>query len=143
MAVIEEGRMEAVVVEQVVAIVATDAETSMGDRRTRHLVDRFWDLDASDRREIALELDLITKEEIQLPETQRYGVALIRAAARKSKARAQARRLLSARAHHLHWHARLGARVLTNGTWYKWSSSFWTGLGTMHGTGKRAVASRC
>lgn len=51
----------------------------MGDAKTRHLVDRFWDLDGSDRREIALELGLITEEEIALPEPQRYGVALIRA----------------------------------------------------------------
>ena len=54
----------------------------MGDARSRHLVDRFWDLDGSDRREIALELGLITDEEINLPEPQRYGVALIRAAER-------------------------------------------------------------
>jgi hypothetical protein len=60
----------------------TDAEASMGDKRTRHIVDRFWDLDASDRREIALELGLIDQEEVQLPEAQRYGVALIRAAER-------------------------------------------------------------
>lgn len=59
-----------------------DAEASMGDARTRHLVDRFWDLDGSDRREIALELGLITDEEINLPEPQRYGVALIRASER-------------------------------------------------------------
>jgi hypothetical protein len=68
--------------EQAAITVITDAEASMGDRRTRHLVDRFWDLDASDRREIALQLGLITTEEIQLPEAQRYGVALIRAAER-------------------------------------------------------------
>jgi hypothetical protein len=60
----------------------TDAEASMGDMGTRHLVDRFWDLDASDRREIALELELISDEEINLPEPQRYGIALIRAAER-------------------------------------------------------------
>ncbi|MDH0494836.1 metallophosphoesterase [Comamonas aquatica] len=60
----------------------TDAEAAMGDSRTRHLVDRFWDLDGSDRREIALELGLITDEEIDLPEPQRYGVALIRASER-------------------------------------------------------------
>ncbi|MFY3137152.1 metallophosphoesterase [Achromobacter xylosoxidans] len=60
----------------------TDAEASMGDANTRHLVDRFWDLDASDRREIALELALISDEEIGLPEPQRYGIALIRASER-------------------------------------------------------------
>lgn len=51
----------------------------MGDAKTRHLVDRFWDLDGSERREIALKLNLITDEEINLPEPQRYGIALIRA----------------------------------------------------------------
>lgn len=72
-----------VFVEEAVATADSDAEASMGDKRTRHLVDRFWDLDASDRREIALELGLITDEEIKLPDAQRYGVALIRAAERK------------------------------------------------------------
>ncbi|SOE63352.1 3',5'-cyclic AMP phosphodiesterase CpdA [Burkholderia sp. D7] len=81
-AAIEEGSVDVVMLEQAAATVVTDAEASMGDRRTRHLVDRFWDLDGSDRREIALELGLITKAEIQLPEAQRYGVALIRAAER-------------------------------------------------------------
>lgn len=76
------GVAEAVKVEEVVATVATDAEASMGNKRTRHLIDRFWDLDSSARREIALSLGLITKEEIQLPEAQRYGAALIRAAER-------------------------------------------------------------
>jgi hypothetical protein len=59
-----------------------DAEALMGDMTTRHLVDRFWDLDASDRREIALELKLISDAEINLPEPQRYGIALIRASER-------------------------------------------------------------
>lgn len=81
-AVIEKEAAIAAVIERVVVTVTSDAEASMGDRRTRHLVDRFWDLDASDRREIALELGLITPEEIQLPEAQRYGVALIRASER-------------------------------------------------------------
>ncbi len=79
--------MEAVVIETIsiaeTAVSAdTDAEASMGDMRTRHLVDRFWDLDASDRREIALELGLVTEEEIDLPEPQRYGIAFIRASER-------------------------------------------------------------
>ncbi len=60
-----------------------DAEASMGDSRTRHIVDRFWELDSSDRREIARALDLITADEIMLPEPQRYGIALIRAAERR------------------------------------------------------------
>ncbi|WP_133645217.1 metallophosphoesterase [Paraburkholderia flava] len=78
----KQGSVGVAVVEEAVASTVTDAEASMGDKRTRHLVDRFWDLDGSDRREIALELGLITKEEVQLPEAQRYGVALIRAAER-------------------------------------------------------------
>ncbi|WP_157791936.1 alpha/beta fold hydrolase [Pseudorhodobacter sp. MZDSW-24AT] len=57
-------------------------EAIMGDPATKHLVDRFWDLDASDRREIALELGLISEGEVDLPELQRYGVALIRASER-------------------------------------------------------------
>lgn len=62
--------------------VVSDPEASMGDKRTRHVVDRFWDLEGSDRREIALELGLITDDEIGLPEPQRYGIALIRASER-------------------------------------------------------------
>ncbi len=54
----------------------------MCDPTTRHLIDRFWDLDASDRREIALELGLISDGEVDLPEQQRYDVALIRASER-------------------------------------------------------------
>lgn len=57
-------------------------EVIMSDPTTRHLIDRFWDLDASDRREIALELGLISEAEVDLPEQQRYGVALIRASER-------------------------------------------------------------
>ncbi len=60
-----------------------DAEASMGDSRTRHIVDRFWELDGSDRREIVRTLDLISADEIKLPEPQRYGIALIRAAERR------------------------------------------------------------
>ena len=60
----------------------TSLEVIMGDPTTRHLIDRFWDLDASDRREIALELGLISDREIDLPEQQRYDVALVRASER-------------------------------------------------------------
>jgi predicted phosphodiesterase len=78
-----ETAIGAIMLEAAVEMTSTDAEASMGDKRTRHIVDRFWDLDASDRREIALELGLITPAEIQLPEAQRYGIALIRAAERQ------------------------------------------------------------
>ncbi|WP_310531239.1 metallophosphoesterase [Novosphingobium sp.] len=80
--VIEVDVTETIMMEATTVAPDTDAEASMGDMGTRHLVDRFWDLDASDRREIALELELISDEEINLPEPQRYGIALIRAAER-------------------------------------------------------------
>jgi pimeloyl-ACP methyl ester carboxylesterase len=57
-------------------------EVIMSDPTIRHLIDRFWDLDASDRREIALELELISEGEVDLPESQRYDIALIRASER-------------------------------------------------------------
>jgi hypothetical protein len=80
--VIEVDVTETITMEATAVAADADAEASMGDMSTRHLVDRFWDLDASDRREIALELELISEEEINLPEPQRYGIALIRAAKR-------------------------------------------------------------
>jgi hypothetical protein len=43
---------------------------------------RFWNLNVSERRDIALQLGLITEEELQLPEPERYGRALIRASER-------------------------------------------------------------
>lgn len=81
-AIVEAVTPKTVKVQSTAPAPYTDAEAAMGDSRTRHLVDRFWDLDGSDRREIALELGLITDEEIDLPEPQRYGVALIRASER-------------------------------------------------------------
>ena len=60
-----------------------ERDTTMSDRDTRNLVLRFWDLSSSQRREIALELDLLLQEEIaQLPEPERYGRALNRAGER-------------------------------------------------------------
>ena len=56
-----------------------DAEAAMGDEGTRNIVARFWDLDGSERRELALDLGLISSEEIALSEPERYGKALIRA----------------------------------------------------------------
>jgi 3',5'-cyclic AMP phosphodiesterase CpdA len=58
---------------------SADAEAAMGAEVNRNIVSRFWDLDSSDRRKIALELGLISKEEVALPEPERYGKALIRA----------------------------------------------------------------
>jgi len=54
----------------------------MGDANTRNLVYRFWQLKSSERREIALLLELITEEELRDPEPERYGRALIRASER-------------------------------------------------------------
>jgi predicted phosphodiesterase len=45
----------------------------------RDLVFRFWKLTTSQRRDIARNLDLITDADMQLPEPERYGRALIRA----------------------------------------------------------------
>lgn len=80
--IVEAVTPKAIPVQSTALTSYTDAEASMGDAKTRHLVDRFWDLDGSERREIALELGLITDEEINLPEPQRYGIALIRASER-------------------------------------------------------------
>ena len=70
--------------EAVVAVQRRDAdvEVTMGDANTRNLVFRFWNLTASQRREITLRLGLISREEIRLPEPERYGRALIRAGKR-------------------------------------------------------------
>ena len=59
-----------------------DVEATMGAASTRDLVFRFWNLTVSQRREIALRLGLICTEEINLPEPERYGRALIRAGKR-------------------------------------------------------------
>ena len=54
----------------------------MGDATTRNLVFRFWNLTSSQRREITLTLGLISREEIDLPEAERYGRGLILAGQR-------------------------------------------------------------
>ena len=60
-----------------------DVEAAMGNPSTRDLVFRFWNLTSSQRREIALRLGLISMDEINLPEPERYGRGLIRAGERK------------------------------------------------------------
>lgn len=55
-----------------------DKEAAMGDANTRHLVYRFWNLKASERREIIETLGLTEAGECSLPEPERYGRALIR-----------------------------------------------------------------
>jgi len=70
-----------VAVPQLEPSTVAEKETTMSD--TRNLVLRFWDLASSQRREIALELGLLEKDEItQLPEPERYGRALSRAGER-------------------------------------------------------------
>lgn len=59
-----------------------DVEAAMSDESTRNLVFRFWSLTISQRREIALRLGLIEDNEIDLPEPERYGRALLRAGER-------------------------------------------------------------
>ena len=51
----------------------------MSTERTRNLVLRFWSLASSERREIALALGLIEMKDMELPEAERYGRALMRA----------------------------------------------------------------
>lgn len=59
-----------------------DVEAAMSDEGTRNLVFRFWGLTTSQRREIALKLALIDRDELKLPEPERYGRALLRAGER-------------------------------------------------------------
>ena len=57
-----------------------DAEATMGEEDTRDLLYRFWSLSSSQRRDIVTSLDLLEDGEMKLPEPERYGRALIRAA---------------------------------------------------------------
>ena len=59
-----------------------EVEAAMGDKKTRNLVSRFWDLTISQRREITYRLKLIDNDELQLLEPERYGRALLRAGER-------------------------------------------------------------
>ncbi|MFH0022924.1 metallophosphoesterase [Pseudomonas fluorescens] len=61
---------------------AQDAEATMGEEDTRDLLYRFWNLTSSQRRDVMILLGLLTKNEMKLPEPERYGRALIRAAER-------------------------------------------------------------
>jgi predicted phosphodiesterase len=66
---------------EIMAIEVTeDAEAAMGEETARDLLYRFWNLASSQRREIATKLNLLKEGEINLPEPERYGRALIRAA---------------------------------------------------------------
>lgn len=59
-----------------------DVEATMSDEITRNLISRFWGLTISQRREIALRLELIEEDELQLLEPERYGRAILRAGER-------------------------------------------------------------
>lgn len=59
-----------------------DVEAAMSDEATRNLVFRFWQLTLSQRRDIALGLGLIERDELVLPEPERYGRAFLRAGER-------------------------------------------------------------
>ena len=52
----------------------------MSDERTRNLVYRFWQLTVGQRREIALGLGMISEADMETPEAERYGRALLKAA---------------------------------------------------------------
>lgn len=65
-----------------VADADADVEAAMSDESTRNLVFRFWQLTLSQRRDIALGLGLIDRDELTLPEPERYGRALLRAGER-------------------------------------------------------------
>lgn len=60
--------------------VVQDAEATMGEEDTRDLLYRFWNLTSSQRRDIVTLLGLLKEGEMKLPEPERYGRALIRAA---------------------------------------------------------------
>lgn len=57
-------------------------EAAMGEFTTRNLVFRFWSLRLSEQREILENLDLISEDEANQPEAEKYGRALIRASER-------------------------------------------------------------
>lgn len=77
-----DSRPETEICSQPTEPVAVDSEAAMGDPITRNLVYRFWKLQSSQRRDIALGLGLITADEMRDPEPERYGRALIRASER-------------------------------------------------------------
>lgn len=57
-------------------------EVIMVEQSRRRIVTRWWRLPMDARRAIALQLGLISEAEIQLPEPERYGLALARAGER-------------------------------------------------------------
>lgn len=59
-----------------------DAEAAMGEEHARNIVSRFWKLSTSDRREISRHLNLLEPGEMDLPQAERYGRALLRAGQR-------------------------------------------------------------
>jgi hypothetical protein len=65
-----------------VAVQPVISEAAMGEERARNIVLRFWGLTMSDRREISQKLNLLEPDEMNLPQAERYGRALLRAGQR-------------------------------------------------------------
>ena len=59
--------------------VAAEMEAPMVDDQMRNLVYRFWNLPSSQRRAIVRSLGLVDEEDLQRPEAERYGRALLQA----------------------------------------------------------------
>jgi hypothetical protein len=77
----ESAAVEQAAIEPSLAV-AGKLEAVMSETGTKNLVLRFWGLRASERRDIALRLNLIGPDEMRLPEPERYGRALLRAGER-------------------------------------------------------------
>lgn len=81
-----ESHMAAVAIQTVAheqaASTAANVTTVMSQRSSRNLMMRFWDLSSSRRYQIALDLGLITPEEVAIPEPERYSRAFRRAVER-------------------------------------------------------------
>lgn len=60
-----------------------DVEASMGDELYRDLIHNFWQLEGHQKRAVMFALNLITNDDLKLPEPERYGMAFLRAGERK------------------------------------------------------------
>lgn len=72
----------AVAKEPTTSSAAETVTTIMSQKNSRNLMMRFWDLSSSRRYQIALELGLITQDEVNVPEPERYSRAFRRAVER-------------------------------------------------------------
>lgn len=73
------GSIRAVPAPELLAPTDSIVEVPMDEEPTHNLLFRFWGLSSSQRREIALELGLITHDDLSIPEYERYGRALLNA----------------------------------------------------------------